>query len=223
MAKTDLSYEEWIDYVFDHAVPQDGEAWYRDFEADWWSPQPEQAIAYLTRLFDNPGSLLDRFADNQIGQGLRYLVDNSISNHCVALATGAVPLAQRVPCIHAMLSLFIKLFEPRCRPMLSHLDEAGESKLNGVCYMWWDIMPLAALSKPGAPDPIHDACLAVMRSTLALPNPACQESALHGLGHWAHAYPEFTAATIDAYLAANSKLRPELLRYATSARAGCVQ
>ena len=89
--------------------------------------------------------------------------------------------------------------------------------------MWWDVMPLAALSKPSAPDPRHDACLAVMRGALALPNLACQESALHGLGHWARAYPEFTAATIDAYLAANSKLRPELLRYANSARAGCVQ
>ena len=34
--------------------------------------------------------------------------------------------------------------------------------------------------------------------------------------------PEFTAATIDAYLAANPTLRPELVRYAQAARAGCV-
>ena len=96
-------------------------------------------------------------------------------------------------------------------------------ELNQVCYMWWDIIPLAASSKPRQPDPIHEASLAVMRATLRLPNPACQESALHGLGHWAHAYPEFTAATIDAYLAANPKLRPELVRYAQAARSGCVQ
>jgi hypothetical protein len=62
-----------------------------------------------------------------------------------------------------------------------------------------------------------------MRDTLKLPNPACQENALHGLGHWAHTYPEFAAAAIDAYLAANQKLRPELVRYAQAARAGCIQ
>ena len=42
-------------------------------------------------------------------------------------------------------------------------------------------------------------------------------------GAWARAYPEFTAATIDAYLAANPKLRPELVRYAEAARSGCIQ
>jgi hypothetical protein len=223
MSQTDLSYDEWIDYVFDHAVPLSGEAWHRDHEADWWNPRPEQAVAYLTRLFDSPDQLLDRFADSQIGRGLYYLVDNSLSNHCVALAGGGVPVDQRVKCIYAMLSLFIRIFEPRCPPILSHRDEPGRNELNRICYMWWDVMPLAATSKPRSPDPIHDACLAVMRSVLALPNPACQESALHGLGHWAHAYPEFAAATIDAYLAANPNLRPDVLRYAQAARAGCVQ
>lgn len=223
MTKADLSYEQWIDYVFDHAVPFYEQAWYLEPDADWWDPRPEQAIAYLTRLFNDPGPLADGFADSQIVQGLYYLVSSGASSHCVALTNEAVPIHQRLSCIHAMLSLFIKLFEPRCRPLLSHLDEAGDSELNRVCYMWWDVMPLAALAKPSDPDLIHDACLAVMRSTLALPNPACQESALHGLGHWAQAYPEFTAAAIDGYLAANSKLRPELVRYAQAARSGCIQ
>src|SRR5688572_2868481 len=223
MSKTDLSYDEWIDYVFDHTDLPSGQAWYFDHEADRWNPRPEQAVAYLARLFDNPEPLLDRFVDNQVGRGLRYLIDNSISNHCVALSDNWVPIDQRVKCIYAMLSLFIRILQPRCPPILSHLDESRGNRLNGVCYMWWDIMPLAAMSKPRNPDPIHDACLAVMRSTLALPNPACQESALHGLGHWARAYPEFTAATIDGYLAANPQLRPELLRYAQAARSGCIQ
>jgi hypothetical protein len=222
MSQSDLSYDDWIGSVFDHAVPFYGQAWYFDSDADWWDPRPELAIAHLTRLFNDPGPLVDQFADGQIGQGLYYLVSSGASSHCVALTNEAVPLNERVICIHAMLSLFIKLFEPRCRPMLSHRDEASESELNRICYMWWDVMPLAALAKPSAPDPIHDACLGVMRSTLALPNPACQESALHGLGHWAHAYPEFTAKTIDAYLAANQSLRPELRGYAQAARSGCV-
>jgi hypothetical protein len=223
MANADLSYEEWIDYVFDHAVPFNEPKWYHGSDEDWWHPRPEQAIDYLTRLFENPAPLADQFADSQIGQGLWYLIDNGAGAHCAYLINGAVPIEDRVACIEAMQSLFARLFQPRCTPILRHLDEPGGDLLNGVCYMWWDIIPLAAFSKPRQPDPIHEATLGVMRATLRLPNPACQESALHGLGHWARAYPEFTAATIDAYLAANPKLRPELVRYAQAARSGCVQ
>ena len=220
---TDLSYHDWIDYVFDHAVPFYEQAWYWEPDADWWSPQPEQAIEFLTRLFENPEPLTDQFADSQIGQGLYYLIDNGAGAHCRFLIDGSVPIEARVACIEAMQALFARLFQPRCAPILSHLGEPGGDKLSQVCYMWWDIIPLAAFSKPRQPDPIHEASLGVMRATLGLPNPACQENALHGLGHWARAYPEFASATIDAYLAANRTLRPELVRYAQAARTGCVQ
>jgi hypothetical protein len=223
MSSSDLSYHDWIDYVFDHAVPFYEQAWYWEPDADWWSPQPSQAIEYLTRLFENPAPLADQFADGQIGQGLYYLIDNGAGAHCRFLIDGSVPIEDRVACIEAMQTLYARLFQPRCAPILSHLDEPGGDKLNQVCYMWWDIIPLAAFSKPRQPDPIHEATLGVLRETLRLPNPACQESAIHGLGHWARAYPEFTAATIDGYLAANPKLRPELVRYAQAARSGCIQ
>jgi len=223
MPNTELTYEDWIDYVFDHAVPFYEQAWYWDADEDWWEPRPEQAIEYLTRLFENPEPLTDQFADSQIAQGLRYLLDNGAGAHCRFLSEGSVPLDTRVACIAAMQTLFARIFQPRCEPVLSHLDEPGTNALNGICYMWWDIMPLGAVSRPSRADPIHDACLSVMREMLKLPNPACQESALHGLGHWTHAYPEFTAATIDGYVARNPKLRPELARYAQAARSGCIQ
>lgn len=223
MSGSDLSYEDWIAYVFDHAVPFYEQAWYLESDADWWRPRPDQATDYVTRLFEHPEPLVEQFADSQIGQGLYYLIDNGAGAHCRFLADETVPMDARVGCIAAMSSLFARLFQPRCAPILSHLDEPGGAALNRICYMWWDVVPLAAVSKPDQPDPIHDACLSVMRDTLLLPNPACQENALHGLGHWARAYPEFTAATIDAYLAANPNLRPELARYAAAARIGCVQ
>jgi hypothetical protein len=57
---------------------------------------------------------------------------------------------------------------------------------------------------------------------LALPHDACRESALHGLGHWHHAYPDQTADIIDEFLARNEGIRDELRRYAMAARCGCV-
>ena len=220
---SDLSYPDWLNYVFDHAVPFYEEAWYLEPEADWWQPRPEQAVDYLARVFESPEPLVEEFSDSQIAQGLHYLVDNGAGGYCRFLTDVSVPIDARTACIEAFSTLFARLFQPRCEPVLSHLDEPGGNALNRICYMWWDIMPIFPAGARAGADPIYEACLAEMRETLRLPNPACQESALHGLGHWAGAYPEFAAATIDAYLAANPKLRPELARYAEAARAGCIQ
>lgn len=219
----DLRYDDWLEHVFGHAVPFYEPAWHFEVDADWWDAPPARAIDYLTRLFEQPEPLVDQFADSQIGQGLYYLVDNGAGGYCRFLIDGSVPIDARVTCIAAMKTLFARIFDPRCAPVLSNLDEAPGNRLNQICYMWWDIIPLGAASKPSHADPIHQACLDVMRETLKLRSPACQENALHGLGHWARAYPEFTAAAIDAYLADNPDLRPELVRYAQAARSGCIQ
>ncbi|GLV27376.1 hypothetical protein TomTYG45_38000 [Sphingobium sp. TomTYG45] len=58
---------------------------------------------------------------------------------------------------------------------------------------------------------------------LSQANIACQEAALHGLGHWASAYPSAVAAIIDQYLDADAGRRADLSAYARSARCGCVQ
>lgn len=62
-----------------------------------------------------------------------------------------------------------------------------------------------------------------MERTLQLDNIACQESALHGLGHWHSAYPKEVERIIDAFLQSNLNIRPELEQYAQSARIGMVQ
>ena len=123
----------------------------------------------------------------------------------------------------AIGALFAKLFAPRCSPHLSHLDEAGASALNVSCYMWWDLIPFLGRPDDPARREIDDACLGVMERTLDLDSIACRESALHGLGHWHGGYPRRVESAIDAFLGAHPDLRPELVRYARSARSGCVQ
>jgi hypothetical protein len=69
---------------------------------------------------------------------------------------------------------------------------------------------------------IDDAVLHVMAQTLRLESEACRESALHGLGHWHRAHPDRTTRIIDAWLAGDPQISPELRRDALSARCGCV-
>lgn len=69
---------------------------------------------------------------------------------------------------------------------------------------------------------IDEACLEVMQRTLDLDALACCESTLHGLGHWAHSYPQEVEAIISTWLVRNPFLKEALKEYAHAARKGHV-
>lgn len=227
MAKSrlkDLSYEDWIEHVFCHEVRQHGNAWHFDLDAPLWDGSPEETLAHLTRFFDDPEPALYYFSDAQIDQGLRYIIDNGAGDLFSALRAPKVPLVYRQRCVSAICSLYDKLFLPRCTPHLSHLDR-GDTEvgpLNGICYMWWDTFPGFAAPDDPYRKTMNEAVLAAISHGLTLDSIACQESALHGLGHWAHGDAAAVAPIIDAFLEAHPNLEPELKRYALSARGGCV-
>ena len=183
MRLTDLSFEAWLEHAFGHEVRLQASPWCFDPDSDWWDPTPDQAVAYLTRLFEEPEPALRWFADGQIAQGLTYLVGTSASGDNGWFYATSVPVEQRLRCVEAVGTFFAELFAPRCTPHLSHLSEAAAGPLNGVCYMWWDEFPCLALPDDPHRDAMHGAALRTMESILALDSPACHESALHGLGH----------------------------------------
>lgn len=215
-----LDFDAWVVHCFDHPVRQP--EWYFDMEADVWDAPNALTVEYLTRLFEDPAPRLDRYSDAQVNQGLWYIVYNACSSHMFALSDAKVPVAERRRCMAAISGLYTRLFAVRCSPELSHGSSLPEpeSPLNLVCYMFWDLLPYVPADDPSQ-QPIDEAGLSVMRGALGLPSPACQESALHGLGHWAARCPDEVAAAIDAYLA-NPSIDPRLRSYAQSARTGCV-
>jgi len=225
--RSPFSFEHWVILVFDHPLPAPGAPnWYHDPDEDseWWDPadSPETTVAHLTVLFENAPSVLAPFSDAQVRQGLWFLVSNSCSDHMFALLNPSVPWSDRKRCIASMFTLFERFFAPRCSSQLSHLDEAGANPLNGICYMWWDILPI--YGKPEELDrrEVDAACLEVMRLTLDLDSDACRESALHGLGHWHLYYPTQVEALIDSFLDRHPDLRSGLKAYAWAARRGRV-
>jgi hypothetical protein len=222
---TNLSFEEWLTFVFDHPVTKP--EWYWKINRDDWDAnrEPARAVAHITFAFDNPTAAFSRFSDAQISQGLWYIISNGCSNHAFALMNGLVPLADRKRAIAAMYPLFEQLFLRRCSGNLQHLDErvqGDENPLDIVCYMWWDLLPL--IGDGVGPDPkiITDEILDVLSRILDLDSDACQESALHGLGHWHPYQSKQVEAIVDNFLATHRQIRPELATYAQLARKGCV-
>jgi hypothetical protein len=67
------------------------------------------------------------------------------------------------------------------------------------------------------------AVLEVLGYALTLRNAACVESALHGLGHLQGYRRGDVTPMIEDFIRRNPDLRPELLKYAEHAAAGCIQ
>lgn len=219
---THLAFEQWLTYVFDHPVGETGQEWYWADDADWWDGSHSDTIHFLTQAFENAASLLQHYSDAQLNQGLWYIASNACSNHMLSLLDPGVPWAARQRCVRSFHQLFEQCFARRCTPHLSHLDEPGASPLNLVCYMWWDILPI--IGQPANPDQValDQEILGVMESTLQLGSIACQESALHGMGHWHSQYPLQVTKVIDLFLQNQNGLRKELRTYALAADRGCI-
>lgn len=221
-ALADLTFEDWLDHAFGHEVRFQRAAWFFDADACWWSPKPQTAIAFLTRLFQSPSVLTEQFSDDQIAQGLTYLLDTSAVGDNGWLCSSDVPAPVRKACIAATFNLFSDIFQPRCLPVLGHLSKVESTRLNSVAYMFWDVFPCVALPGDASRLELQLETLAVMERILSLGSIACVESALHGLGHAHASHPGRVEQIIDRYMASGRCAGAEIAAYAGAARCGCV-
>lgn len=217
-----LSFEDWLICVFDHPVEEIKNAWYWDLDRDRWEEDSPQTVQFLTQTFESAGKVLKSYSDAQLNQGLWFLADNACSSHMFSLVNESAPWAARQRCIYSFHQLYEQCFAKRCTPHLSHIDEPGASPLNLVCYMWWDIIPLTSHPKDPKWKEFDQAILQVMESTLLLDSIPCRESALHGLGHWQHQYPERVGEIIDTFSMRFQDLPEKLETYMKNAYVGYV-
>jgi len=218
-----LSFEGWLTYVFDHPVPEgDAKAWYWDFDRDEWHEDPADAIRFVTQAFEHAAEVFQPYSDAQLNQGLWFIVSSSCSNHMLALLDASVPWPAQQRCITSIHQLYEQCFAKRCSPHLSHLNEPGANPLNLVCYMWWDIMPIYGHPDDPIWKEMDEDILRVMESTLQLDSIPCRESALHGLGHWQHHYPERVGEIINNFSISQRELPEKLKAYMINAYTGNV-
>lgn len=208
----EFTLEEWAQYIFDN--PEDDDSW--EFTLQNPLDSDEIELEYLTRFLENAGTLLAPYSDKQVNNGLWY-IGGPIGAFMWILKDGELPWEMRERCFRAIYDLYAKLFAPRCSPHLGHLDEPGTNPVNLICYMWWDILALP-LYEP----PFDLLSLEVMTRILTIDSIACQEGALHGLGHLAFYREDEVAAVIDQFLEQHPNIRPELRAYALAAKSGCI-
>jgi hypothetical protein len=217
---SNLEFDGWLDFVFDHPVPAIEPAWYWSDETDCWDGSPSRTVELLTQTFLQAETALRRFSDAQLDQGFWLLISNSCSDIPFCLLDGSVEWSHRKACLEAIGDLFENCFAKRCSNHL--LNEAGANPLNAICYMWWDVIPIHG--KPDEPSRLEtDATiLRVLERILQIESEACREGGLHGLGEWHCYYPKDVERIVDSFIWRNRQIRSQLRNYAYAARHGDV-
>lgn len=195
------SFDEWVEFVFSHAVPsENADAWYWEEECEW-EADAEHIINHCIRLFRNPNFLLEKFSPEQINQGFWFILgDIELLQGC--LWNRKIDWELREDCIMSMVGVFEQMFV--------------QNPIEDACYMWWDL--LRDFSDDQDPK-TKEAMLAALSQILKLDSPDCQTSALHGLGHLEH---NGKRKVIEQFLEARPNIDDEMKSYATAAMEGKV-
>ncbi|MCB0337231.1 MAG: hypothetical protein KDD62_13025 [Bdellovibrionales bacterium] len=214
-----MNFEAWVKFSFDRPVSDPQWYWGSEFD-DIEDVPPSLAIEYLSTLFSSPNASFGELTNPQIAQGLWFILSPSSSTCINVLFDEAVSWTKRESCILSIENLFKDFFATRCSEELGHKTHDGtRSPLNTICYMFWDIIPWYPESNDRK---VYLSYLEVLERILLIEHEACQESALHGLGHSWSDYPEPVEIMIDKFLKRKTKISPDLHSYAQSARCGSI-
>jgi hypothetical protein len=208
-----LELSEWMDHVFGGPQYPSVE---RLIELEDYCNADIPTLQRLTEVFENAGTMLDRFPDDSLAQAFWDLGNGPLA----AVENPSIEWPLRERFIRSFETLFREVFAVRCEPVLGHLSKG--SALNIACYMWWDFDCWRSSPDPIPNNPLDTALLALMRTILAIDHVACWESALHGLGHRHRDHGPEVEEIIDEFLGRESNLSPELRQYAANARTGYV-
>jgi hypothetical protein len=216
-------YAAALQYLFDRPVPQGQEqAWYWGVDEPVFEATPLQWTRIQTVLFANAGTDLSAYGDDQVGLGLDYLANNSISDVPFAAIDASVPLNEAMQMMGAMPELWRQCFGPRLAAENKPIGSSA-GQLAHVCYMWFDVWPTFFNVR-------HDlrwqeAVWRVLREMLQMPWREVQVAALHGIGHKLHYLNRRREIdnTVVAFIRSIAPNDTELKNYAEAARQGMVQ
>jgi len=209
------SFQEWVTHCFSDPVPKI--TWEDD-------PPPETAARYLVQLFEAPVAATAGLSDDRIGKGLWHIC--GYDGYLRFARDADVPNELQIRCMQALKILYRDLFAVRCGPHFQHLMRKGDpdqgTALDTICYMLFDLSQIEGATTTIGEEHLVDPIFDVLEYALGLDSVACQESALHVLGHLWLFHSERVPAIVDRYLAAHPDLDERLRSYAGAARVGVV-
>ena len=207
-------YQEWLDFIFGRFERDAIDPWAMDWE---FEASPSELADLFIYTMENCGRDLAKFSDAQVATGLNALLFGTLSNIPHNLMDDSVSEAQKLAILRSFQPLYADLLARRSPPVLGHCNESNGNPLEYITYMLWDVTALTEMRKRSPEQ--SEALYAVLKNALSLPNEACIESALHGLGH----VPSKEAKSIiDDWLDELPQVRPALLGYARAARTGMI-
>jgi hypothetical protein len=232
------TFSEWVDYCFVHGS--------RDFagrtedDSDvtdercvrFGGLDPRLLTEHLTRLFESPSFIAERYRSDQIAEATWFIFGSS--GYMGTLRRGRVPVDAASRCIRSVATMYTDLFDKVCG---KHGDEPDENLYNTVpidiaVYMIWDMdgiqyIPTFPEKNPELVEPAIHVLETVLRRCITS---SCLISALHGVGHLIgsrahrgdHAMVTRLRGMIDE-VARRRRLPDWLAEYASRARSGAVQ
>lgn len=185
---TDLSFDEWLDFVFDHPVAIGiSDAWH--FQDEWSYISSESSLIYrLENLFINSASLVDKYSLEQLNQGFWFIP--SSNGFMWSILSDNVAMEDRKKCIFSIYDLFNNLF---CR----------YEELNVSAYMWWDSFFSYCSFKEknlSTEIDIFEQIILTIANIMQIGNQLSIDSSIHGIDH-----------IIKMYRVTNSKKIHDLL------------
>lgn len=220
-------FEAWRDWWFAYVSdfdPETGGARYWRLRSDWpaYAPFPSAttAAAALEQVFVRAGELVERYGRERVATGLWYIAQPLTVKYSHALWDESSDEAAATAAIRAMYSLYRDLFAQHCVEAASAGPASAANPLNDTCYMWFDLIGLDHLDKRPLPGRRLAVAVETLGRILAIPHIACQESAIHGLGHVAQADPAMARPALDRILRGGQGVPSELRAFAEAAREG---
>lgn len=207
---------EWVDCVFGQAEPSN----YNPERLEEICGPDEATLLRLIEVFENPTAFLKPYPDAVIDRAF-WDLDGGGGGVFEVIYGTSVDWEVRLRFIRSFEIVFRELFAVRWAPALGHCDEEGSGLT--ACYMWFDFNCWLPMRDPMVSKPFDAAFLASMQAVLAIDHVACQESALHGLGHWHHKQSAAVETIIDEFVKNQRHLPERLTEYASAARRGSVQ
>lgn len=222
-------FDEWLNIYF---APYDNVAspWDRyppggDEQFPEFSGTDDEIVDLFTHTMLASGTELLKFSDAQVGNGLKLLFDNSLSNLVLTVRDGAAGTERKIEALRSIKTLCSDCLTPRAPTVLGHLNEASTCQpLGFITYMLWDVTPLSHWPGKKHGQTMYPIIVEVMETALYSSNCAAVESGLHGLGHTVYKCEELAAAAIDKFVKTRrGHVREELIAYAVQARTGMIQ